>query len=107
MATLTKEQKIEAYEYCLEKAKNNSWDLYVCPNLQSWLHMNKISSMDSLLELFPEFAVLKPNNIPHPSYPWWNSKEKDDLTSDGKVRLLGNYARVAALEGIIKKLKEE
>lgn len=91
MEQLTPEQRIEAYEYALKEMYERG-NLWICVRLHFWLEFNGYDNARiSVLEIFPEFAKLKPDPLPFKGSASWWSPDK-----------AGHRSRIAALEQCIK-----
>ena len=101
METLTPEQKIAAYQYCIDEIikyyPNYKYTTratpFMCILLKRWLHDN-MSIFYDLQDCFPEFFKCKPVELPTPDYTAWY------YTND-----LGIIHRIVTLEWCIEEVK--
>lgn len=93
--SLTHQQKIDGYKFALNKI---SWIVpWICPALMDYcnsLKLDRISSIASVLQHFPEFLKYKPDNK-FTNESWFNENP------------FGYYKRRRILKRIIKQLEKQ
>lgn len=91
MTTLTPQQRIQAYEYALNKQQEYDNDFLedgVCYDLQ--FHLNEDVAICEIHNYFPEFLAQKPKNMPGIGGFWFTTRAE----------------RIAALEAAIELTKK-